>query len=51
MIKGKQRETLLKQIVSDLNTKWEVITDAYTSYPEHNAEYHMYIIKKISHEQ
>ncbi len=48
MIKGKKRESHLKNIISELNIKWEVLCDGYTNYPEANAEYHMYILKKMS---
>ncbi|MCA0972226.1 methyltransferase domain-containing protein [Halobacillus litoralis] len=46
MIKGEQRENQLKRVLNETRFGWEVLADRYTDYPEFDAVYHMYIIKK-----
>lgn len=47
MQKGSKREKQLKSAIHESGASFEVILEGYTDYPEHNAEFHMYIIKKI----
>lgn len=46
IIKGGNREKYFKMILNEMDIIWEVIADEYVKYPEANAEFHMYIIKK-----
>ncbi|MBM7614491.1 class I SAM-dependent methyltransferase [Alkaliphilus hydrothermalis] len=48
MIKGAKREKHLKSVLNGIGIDWEVLCDDYTEYPESNAQFHMYIIKKIT---
>jgi len=48
MISGSERECYLKRVLNDLEIEWEVLQEGYTDYPEANAKFHMYIIKKQS---
>lgn len=47
MIKGKDREEKLKSIVSKSIWSFDVLLEEHMNYPDYNAEYHVYIIKKI----
>ncbi len=47
MQKGNQREKELKSIINESGLTFEVLIDGYTDYPEYDAEFHMYVIKKI----
>lgn len=47
MIKGGSREKHLKKVLNNIGIEWEILYEGYTEYPESNAQYHMYIIKKI----
>jgi len=46
MIMGKTRERLLKSIISKSEWEFQVLLDEYMDYPDFNAKYHVYIIKK-----
>jgi len=46
MIKSSQKEKYLKTQISNSKYNFEVLYDSYATYPEANAQYHMYIIKK-----
>lgn len=46
-IKGAKREKHLKSIFDQLDIKYEVLVDEYTPYPEYDALFHMYVIKKL----
>jgi hypothetical protein len=48
MIKGNQREKYLKEVLINTGIKWITLLDDYTDYPEANAQFHMYIVKKAS---
>ena len=45
--KGNKREKELKRIIKESGVTFEVLLDGYTDYPEYDAEFHMYIIKKL----
>ena len=47
MQKGPKREKHLKSAVQESRASFEVLLEDYTDYPEHNAEFHMYIIRKL----
>jgi len=47
MQKGNKREKELKRIIKESGVSFEVLLDGYTDYPEYDAEFHMYIIKKL----
>lgn len=47
MQKGLNRETQLKAAIQESRASIEVLLEGYTDYPEHNARFHMYVIKKI----
>ncbi|NDL68833.1 class I SAM-dependent methyltransferase [Anaerotalea alkaliphila] len=47
MQKGNKREKELKRIIKESGVTFEVLLDGYTDYPEYDAEFHMYIIKKL----
>lgn len=47
MQKGNKREKELKSIINESGLSFEVLLDGYTDYPEYDAEFHMYVIKKI----
>ncbi|PFG13527.1 class I SAM-dependent methyltransferase [Bacillus sp. es.036] len=46
MMQGQKREAYLKRVLDETENEWEVLADRYTDYPEFNAHYHMYIVKK-----
>jgi len=46
MIMGKTRERLLKSLISKSEWEFQVLLDEYMDYPDFNAKYHVYIIKK-----
>lgn len=48
MQQGQKREAYLKRVLDELEIDWEILADRYTDYPEFNARYHMYIMKKGS---
>ncbi|MGA9467849.1 MAG: methyltransferase type 11, partial [Exiguobacterium marinum] len=48
MQQGQKREAYLKRVLDELEIDWEILADRYTDYPEFNARYHMYILKKGS---
>lgn len=43
---GKKREAHLKRILTKF--EWEVLADRYAEYPDFNARYYMYIVKKAT---
>lgn len=47
MQKSSKREKLLKSTIQESGESFEILLDGYTDYPEYNAEFHMYVIKKI----
>ncbi|MGR9049798.1 class I SAM-dependent methyltransferase [Halobacillus faecis] len=47
MIQGVKREIYLKRVLDEMEVVWEVLADHYTDYPEFDARYHMYMIKKV----
>lgn len=47
MIKGKNREKILKDTLKDVSNDFEIMTEKYVAYPEANAHYHMLVIRKI----
>ncbi len=47
MQKGAKREKVLKRTIQETGKPYDVIIDDYTVYPEHNLEFHMYIVKKL----
>jgi len=46
MISGSKRESYLKKVLNNLEIEWEVLQEGYTNYPEADAKFHMYVIKK-----
>ena len=47
MQKGNKREKELKRIIKESGVSFEIILDGYTDYPEFDAEFHMYIFRKL----
>lgn len=47
MQKGSKREKQLKGAIQESGAAFEVLQEGYTNYPEYNAEFHIYIVKKI----
>ncbi len=47
MQKGNKREKELKRIIKESGVSFEVLRDGYTDYPEYDAKFHMFVIKKI----
>lgn len=47
MQKGNNREKELKSFIKESGVSFEVLLDGYTDYPEYDAEFHMYVIKKL----
>lgn len=47
MQKGSKRESELISAIKESGVSFDVIMDGYTDYPEHNARFHMYVIKKV----
>jgi len=47
MQKGPERERQLKRVIKGSGVSLEVLLDEYTNYPEYNAVFHMYVIRKI----
>lgn len=47
MQKGSKREKQLKNAIQESGVFYEVLLDGYTDYPEYDAEFHVYVIKKI----
>jgi len=47
MQKGLKREKQLKSMIQECDVFFEILLDGYTDYPEYDAEFHMFIIKKI----
>lgn len=50
MQKGNEREEKLKSIIKESGVPFEILLDGYTDYPEFDAEFHMYIIRKLKQE-
>lgn len=48
---GLKREKLLKSIIQESGESFEILLDGYTDYPEYDAAFHMYAIKKIKQHQ
>ncbi|ANU21926.1 class I SAM-dependent methyltransferase [Planococcus donghaensis] len=48
LLKGRQREDTLKQIIENSPFEWDILLDDYTEYKEANAEFHLFAIKKRS---
>ncbi|MCR8968406.1 methyltransferase domain-containing protein [Facklamia sp. 7083-14-GEN3] len=46
MLKGDKREAHLKKIVKDHIESFKVEADQYTDYPEYDAQFHVYILRK-----
>jgi len=44
--KGKSRESILKKLYIESGIKYKILFDDYVNYPEADAEYLMYIVKK-----
>jgi len=49
MQKGPKREKQLKRAIHESGVSFEVLQEGYTDYREYNAEFHMYVIKKIKY--
>lgn len=47
VIKGKNREKTLKEIVAQSEYEWETLTEKYVDYPESACKYHMLVIRKV----
>lgn len=47
MQKSLKRETLLKAAMQESRASFEVLLEGYTDYPEQNARFHMFVVKKI----
>lgn len=46
LIRGKNREIILKKIIEKSPFEWEIVHESYIKYPEYNSEYHFMVIKK-----
>lgn len=46
MVKGKNREKVLKDILKEVSNDFEIMIEKYVAYPEANAHYHMLVIRK-----
>ena len=46
LMKGREREKVLKDVIDQSQFEWETLHEEYASYPESNAKYHFIVIKK-----
>lgn len=49
MQKGSKRESQLKSTIQESGASFEVLHEGYTNFPEYDAKFHMYIIKKTQY--
>jgi 2-polyprenyl-3-methyl-5-hydroxy-6-metoxy-1,4-benzoquinol methylase len=48
ILKGENREKILKEIITKLRYDWEILIDKYVDYPESSAKFHMLVIRKVN---
>ncbi len=51
MIKGSKREKRLKSIIDSSSYAFDELLEEHMDYPDYNAIYHVYIVKKMSEEK
>jgi hypothetical protein len=46
MIKGVERESILKSTIAENPSRFKVLLEEYAEYPEYDSTYHIFIVKK-----
>ena len=46
LIKGNEREMILKKIIENSRFEWNIIYEDYIEYPENSSDYHLLVIEK-----